>query len=419
MENKSSNGLVFSKETDEKEFLRKTFLSLTNDKNAPDDILESEFSEPVSDTIQAVAIGTDVDLNYSVSIGYERFVEKKVYNKIRKEFETKKETVVNYQPLSSSFSHKCNGYAENSDNPREYLALPIATAYRTTNKENMVRPSGDTPEKDYPVVAKASAIAAAKEYAKLSAVDACKKSLPGDTFKDFSYNGKIEVTSQAELTIPSYSVDYNYKGENYTASSFASGDYKRWGKLPERKKKEEKEEKKNSFFSMFLATLKNSAEGNGGTSGDIVKLTTALTCATVFFGMLTVFLSMILGHTVGIVLFVLTSLAILGQTLALPVVIEYSYSKLLEKKLSALESQLEKHKLSPLSEEESKSVNDNLGSQKKENQSINTATLVISVFIYVIAAILSEMYILGVIVGLIIGGTKAFFRFKKNKKETK
>ena len=170
---------------------------------------------------------------------------------------------------------------------------------------------------------------------------------------------------------------------------------------------------------MFLATLKNSAEGNGGTSGDIVKLTTALACATVFFGMLTVFLSMILGHTVGIVLFVLTSLAILGQTLALPLVIEYSYSKLLEKKLSALESQLEKHKLSPLSEEESKSVNDNLGSQKKENQSINTATLVISVFIYVIAAILSEMYILGVIVGLIIGGTKAFFRFKKNKKETK
>ena len=140
-----------------------------------------------------------------------------------------------------------------------------------------------------------------------------------------------------------------------------------------------------------------------------------MACATVFFGMLTIFLSMILGHTAGVVLFVLTSIAILGQIIAIPLIIEYNYSKILEKKLSALKTQLEKHNLSPLSEEESNSVKDNLGSQKKENKNINTATLVISIFLYVIAAIMSEMYILGVIVGLIIGGVKAALYFKAKK----
>ena len=415
MENKSNNSLVFKKETDEKDFLRKTFFSLTNDKNAPDDILESEFSEPVSETVQALAIGTDINLDYSVSVGYKRTVEKLVYNKTKNEYETKKETVVDYQPLSSSFSRTCNVYAENSDNPREYLAIPIGTAYRTTKMENKVRASEETPEKDYPIAARQNALHAAKEYAKLAAVDACKKSLPGDTFKNFSYSGKIDVTSHAELTIPAYSVEYKYKEENYTASSFASGDYKRWGNLPERKKKAENKEKKNSFFSMFLAGLKSSAEGNGGTSDNLVKLTTAMACATVFFGMLTIFLSMILGHTAGVVLFVLTSIAILGQIIAIPLIIEYNYSKILEKKLSALKTQLEKHNLSPLSEEESNSVKDNLGSQKKENKNINTATRVISSFLYVIAAIMSEMYILGVIVGLIIGGVKAALYFKAKK----
>ena len=43
MENKATNGFVFKKEFEEKEFLRKTFLSFARDSATPEDIIEADF----------------------------------------------------------------------------------------------------------------------------------------------------------------------------------------------------------------------------------------------------------------------------------------------------------------------------------------------------------------------------------------
>ena len=413
---KSNNGLVFKREIEQNEFLRQTFLSFTTDDNAPDDILEAEFSSTKLDTFQGVAIGAVVDLDYSVSVGYDRFVQQKVYNKTRKDFETKTEKVTDWQPMSASFSGEFNGYAENSDNPRVELAPCIATAYCTAKSENKQRASESFDEGESLIPAKTNAINAAKEYAKSSAVNACKKNLPGDTFKDFSYSGTIQVKSQAELAIPVYSVDYEYEGSTYTASSFASGAYQRWGKIPERKKVTAIENEKKSFFSMFWSYIKSCAEGNGGTSGNMIKLTTGVTCATVFLALLAILLPLSVGITVGKVFFVLASLTLFAQIIALPKIIDMSYAVLLKKKLSLLKFQLEKHGLSPITDKEENDVEAQVNNGRKNNKNINIATIVISCFLYAIAAMTSEMFIFGLIVAIVMVGAKLGLHFWDKKK---
>jgi len=418
MENKATNGFVFKKEFEEKEFLRKTFLSFARDSATPEDIIEADFGEPRCETFQALAIGATVDLNYTASIGYTRQVSKEVYNERTHKVETKYEKVTDWHPVSDSYSRQCNGYAENSDNPRAELAPYIAKSYVTTKGESKGRASDTENEAEQPVLAKSAALNAAKRDAELNAVNACKKSLPGDTHKNFSYNGSLDVTSRAEVAIPLYSVDYKYGDNTYTASAFASGEYQRWGKAPERKKKSANEkDKKLSMLSLMREAYKSSGAADGGTSGDLLKMTSIVTGITAFLCMMAIVLPMIVGKGVGIAFFVLASVAIAFQLIALPLIIEFKFGSLLKRKEAALRSQFEKHGLSPLTDEELNTVKEDINLGKKNNTKTNSVSLIICAIFYIAAAFMTDMYILGAIVALAAVAVKAFFYFKKQPKQ--
>ena len=130
---------VAKKSRSKEEFLRQSIIELASKIEAPMDVVNSTFGD-VSETVREVIVCTaHVDTDYSASIGYDRTVEKEVYNKNSGKWETEKEKVTDWRPFSGHINGDSTSVALNSNEyttPEEYDRIVLISTYRTSTSSN-------------------------------------------------------------------------------------------------------------------------------------------------------------------------------------------------------------------------------------------------------------------------------------------
>ncbi len=384
-QNDTTPRMVFKQEINENEYMRAVLFDLAANEKTPDDIFDAEFHRPVCDRVQAVAIGADVDLSYSVSIGYDRKEERRVYNKFSNRVETEYETVTDWHPLSGNYSCSVVGYAENKDNPNTYMSKYIELAYCTAKKESVCRYDGSE-KTEAPLPLNQNAVNAAKNDACHKATLKCQKELPGNRHKDFKERSSVNYNSSASFTLPRYSVDYSYKSTRYKTTSFATGKYKSCGDFP-------------ACAETVQANVLHSL--NYVTYGCI-----ALSCLSFF--------TLFIHFALGLIVFLLNSAAIVYQNCFLPEIIERKCEQSRYKKQSGLKYQLEKLGLAPATNEEISFTFKYI--ETANNNKKNWAFPFLSGLFYFFAGMFTNMLIVVLLVACGIAGYKLYKKYRASKK---
>lgn len=381
--------LAFKKEMTEQEYLRNTLVDFAADRGLPDDIFESEFSAPICDTVQAIALQAKVSIDYTCSIGYRRHEEYQEYNRHTGKYEKKTKTITDWHPHNGAYTYDGTGFSENTDTPRPEIGEFISTLYKTTKEENKQLYNTAPYEAEAPLTPNLAAVEEAGVDLKRSAVSACKKSLPGDELSDFSYRATLDLNSLTSFSAPAYHIDYKYKGTNYRSSSFAAGKFKRWGAEPD-----------------VSAEIEN----------ELLKTTNPLFIASVVTSILTLFFSVMDLVVLTVICFLLASAAFAMNNIVTPQVMNTRYDRALKQKQQDLQKLLTKYGLAPATPEELSKMEE----KKPKSSSKMTFKVTFAIGLYAISALFACMkvgFLFVIALGLgITVGYMYFTKYKKNQK---
>lgn len=110
--------LIYGCEFSPDDFLREVYIQLTQCKNVPADILDSQFDPVQTGYRQFVKVRANVSLNYNASIGYDHEEQYVVYEENSrgiKEPVTKTRTVTNWSATAGSYNESYDGLAFNDE----------------------------------------------------------------------------------------------------------------------------------------------------------------------------------------------------------------------------------------------------------------------------------------------------------------
>lgn len=249
------------KEHTAKDFLRSLLINLANEGETPVDIGKAKFSAITSRTRETILAHTHIEMDYSVSIGYDReetYIEKKqkrdpTTNRYYYEEEKKTRIVTDWSPHSghiggdvttAAFNEKCSLRGLDQHD----LILDVI---RSISKSSFIVSSNATPS-NY-------GIQTIRENSK--DIMRSRISLPGDRYKDFNATAQIKADSISCWKLPYYDTQFTYNGETYKAGGFASGNYNLTSELPpndvnlEQVAEKETEKSQNAMIAWWAAFI--------------------------------------------------------------------------------------------------------------------------------------------------------------------
>jgi hypothetical protein len=216
-----------------KEFFRNSLIYLAKDKSTPQNIFDSNFNSVRTVYRKYAKVDIDMDISYTVSIGYDRnetYSEKeRVYNKTKEKYEDKMvqktRTVTDWKPLSSS---KSFSYSEgicldryNYDHEKEIKSLehnfPEWVESQTQKTYNGKK---DIPSPQMPSQKQIDDI---ENSCIQDAVVKCQRALPGDHYKGFSYSVRRSKDVDAYI-VPQYVLEYQLEDKNCSIRSLGGSE---------------------------------------------------------------------------------------------------------------------------------------------------------------------------------------------------
>lgn len=233
------------------DFLRTIIVGLGTSTETPSDVFTGKFENITCEKQNFVSTEGSASVRYSASVGYDYQEEDFQYDHINKKYNKVMVTKTNWSPYQSTYhSDQTVGFCENRANPDSKEAI----AFRKLLKN--IEPQGkceiDNPT-DKSVIAKEfedvseEIIKLSVEDMKTDAIQQCKKSLPGDRYKDFSAQVDVQLTGAAMYSVPCHSLKLKYKGNEYDMRAFAHGTCNVRGNIPKA------EEKKSSIIGIVKA----------------------------------------------------------------------------------------------------------------------------------------------------------------------
>ncbi len=207
-------------EHDEKTFTRAALLSLAMRKDVSPKVLENHFDTIELHDEEYLTISTDVEINYTCSVGYDTEVPrtelKKSYDVNAGEYtyrtETSSETVTNWQAFSGNLKDTFANTVKNSSTQKGAVKFEVilSKVKEMQNKIIKIEEPSEINQK-------------ALDYAKKEIVERALDSiqLPGDRHKDLSYHENVELTDAYVSIFPFYTLKDTEKSTNI--KGFACG----------------------------------------------------------------------------------------------------------------------------------------------------------------------------------------------------
>ena len=213
---------------------RHALIELASDIKTPKDILDSDFGEPQLKFRQTVAMDAHVELDYFVSLGYEKTVKRQVWNERWGKYEDKYETETEWRPHSGNYSCNVSCICDNTREPkkskelRDVFSSLVKEDYYSPDKANFDSPEPTPPCKE--------AVSFVKDLCTQEAKRKCENSFGQET-SNFSANTRTTPTALHSVTIPYYEMAYTHKEKNYVHKMFAAGNHRVSGTAPDESQK--------------------------------------------------------------------------------------------------------------------------------------------------------------------------------------
>ncbi len=227
----------FHVEYDDREFMRRTLVALSEDKYSPVDILSAEFAEPKMEMKDFLFVSGTASADFTCMIGNDRQEEYWDKEKYTKDGQTyyrdvkRTRTVTDWSPFSGHNSGKyygvvCNGNSA-ADDDRAWLEGEADRQLKYFQRMQEALNREETEEE------KAKRCEEKEEHfdidetsvrqAESTFISRCAmQGLTGDHHKDLKYSGTANVEKISGMRFPFYSVSYKYRGENCKAQAIAS-----------------------------------------------------------------------------------------------------------------------------------------------------------------------------------------------------
>ena len=228
--------LTVLKEFDEKDFIRDLAICLSGKKSAPNDILTCQFGEVQEVEKEYLVVKAKTDISYTCLVGVDRkevyYEDVKKYNSSTKSYyyekQQKTRTVTDWSPHSGTASDEGIATVGNADDQSEYRHhYAFMNAYRASNEHKKWEAVENREE--WPDVNPA-ALGEAEELHKKLLFNSVR--LPGNHQKDESYTGTVDVKRKTIAKMPEFDTTYEYNGQTYKASGFASGSVEATAQAP-------------------------------------------------------------------------------------------------------------------------------------------------------------------------------------------
>lgn len=203
----------YVKTVSQNDFYRQTLISMSCDDNSPEDILTAQFGKITETQKDFLYVEADVEIDYSLSVGYDKKVE--TYDRNKQQYVTK--TITEWQPFNghNSSQEACIMPNNTNDHDDVFLCNLFSKATSTTKSENVKLLDDDAMSVDIESL----------EIAKKSMIDDCfnKVKLPGDRQKDKKHSGIATVTDLIGARTSLYKTEYTYLGKKYDSCGFSCG----------------------------------------------------------------------------------------------------------------------------------------------------------------------------------------------------
>lgn len=245
------------------EFLRMALINLATENYTPGEAFDSDFSSVEIVYRKYAKVDVDLDISYTVSIGYNRDEtykeQEQVYNNAKGKYEyktiQKTRKVTDWKPFNSSkdFSYTEGicldhyDYDMDEEIQKLELAFPRWVAAQTKKRYNG---ENDMPSPQMPSQKQIDDIVGSCIN---NAVDKCKNSLPGDSYKDFSYSTRSSKDIKAYV-VPQYKLDYRLGNGNYTIRALAGSEKMLVGTYPNASNVVSSQATKKNF-PLFISTF--------------------------------------------------------------------------------------------------------------------------------------------------------------------
>lgn len=208
--------------TDTIDFTRRAAIALAQTASAPSDIFQADFKPTRTDKEQFFSATYEVDVSYSVAIGYNRAVNETYYNESARRYETRTITVADWQPLSGAKKYTTTGVVtlKTSGDPA-YQSNRFANI--VTN-EKIYLPLEEGKIIDTPVVPTADNYHETKTIAENLAANNTRNSLPGEYTKDYSATWNSKLTGAKVTVVPDNVLPFGYRNAEYEIRGFSCND---------------------------------------------------------------------------------------------------------------------------------------------------------------------------------------------------
>ncbi len=201
------------------EFLRETFYKFAIDKKIGASIYESEFLPVEKEYDKFTIADGKAKIDYSVSIGYNKTVKETKRNAITGKNETFSKIVTEWQAHSGKNSKDCKVGLVNGEYTKgqekkiidEIKGCTILTLAEVN--ESNCKPYEITEEHQKAI----------KEALIYKCAEKTKETLPGDTYKRFSYSGTAQIDKLNCFLLPKYTLKFKNEEKEHIISENAYG----------------------------------------------------------------------------------------------------------------------------------------------------------------------------------------------------
>lgn len=285
--------LIYGCEFSSDDFLREVFIQLTQCKNVPTDILDSQFEPVKTEYRQFVKVRANVSLNYSASIGYDHEEQYVVYEENSrgiKEPVTKTRTVTNWSATSGSYNESYDGLAFNDEGDSDDDTFSaLSNSLMSNGADNIYLLEEVNFKTELPAEPGDEAIETAKRDCYDGVEYNCKHSLGGDHVRDFNSSGTMDVESVCSCVAPFYSVSYKHKDKTYQLRNFAFGKSELLGTFRDSSKDDKNlAEQKSvpyliaSFILCFISIIVSLSSKNMGASACMFFICAVMFCVSLY-----------------------------------------------------------------------------------------------------------------------------------------
>ena len=208
--------------TDTIDFTRRAAIALAETKTSPSDIFEADFRPARTDKEQFLSATYDVDVSYSVAIGYNRAVNETYYNNSTRRYETRTITVADWQPLSGTKKYTTTGVVTlKTSGDGLYQSGRFANIVLN---EKMYVPLEEGKIIDAPISPTEDNYLETKRIAEDLAANNTKNSLPGAYTKDYSATLNSKLTGAKVTVVPDNVLPFRYRNSEYEIRGFSCTD---------------------------------------------------------------------------------------------------------------------------------------------------------------------------------------------------